>query len=133
MVRAIGLEDFAKRVGKKDSGFLDDHLISNWAKGYVYVASSVAKTSSGKLIVGYPSNFYMPKNPLRRDEAAMVVQRLVDKETNRKLYVSGQMVPGATVTINGRNVQAADDGQFSFVIEQNNADPMSVAVIDRRR
>ncbi len=133
VVRAIGLEDFAKRVGKKDSGFLDDHLISNWAKGYVYVASSVAKTSSGKLIVGYPSNFYMPKNPLRRDEAAMVVQRLVDKETNRKLYVSGQMVPGATVTINGRNVQAADDGQFSFVIEQNNADPMSVAVIDRRR
>jgi hypothetical protein len=30
-------------------------------------------------------------------------------------------------------VQAADDGQFSFVLEQNNADPMSVAVIDRRR
>jgi hypothetical protein len=133
VVRAIGLEDLAKRVGNKDAGFLDDHLISNWAKGYVYVASSVAKTSSGKLIVGYPSNFYMPKKPLRRDEAAMVVQRLVDKETNRKLYVSGQMVPGATVTINGRNVQAADDGQFSFVLEQNNADPMSVAVIDRRR
>jgi hypothetical protein len=133
VVRAIGLEDLAKRVGKKDSGFLDDHLISNWAKGYVYVASSVAKTSSGKLIVGYPSNFYMPKNLLRRDEAAMVVQRLVDKETNRKLYVSGQMVPGASVTINQHAVQAADDGSFSFVLEQNNADPMSVAVIDRRR
>lgn len=133
VVRAIGLEDLAKRVGNKDSGFLDDHLISSWAKGYVYVASSVAKTNSGKLIVGYPSNFYMPKNPLRRDEAAMVVQRLVDKETNRKLYVSGQMVPGATVTINQHTVQAADDGSFSFVLEQNNTDPTSVAVIDRRR
>lgn len=133
VVRAIGLEDMAKRVGRKDAGFLDDHMIANWAKGYVYVASAVAKTSSGKLILGYPSNQYMPKNPLRRDEAAMVVQRLVDKETNRKLYVSGQMVPGATVTINSRSVQAADDGSFSFVLEQNNLDPMSVAVIDRRR
>lgn len=133
IVRAIGLEDLAKRVGKKDSGFLDDHLISNWAKGYVYVASAVAKTSTGQLIVGYPSNEYLPLKPMRRDEAALIVQRLVDKETNRKLYVSGQMVPGAVVTINQRSVKAADDGSFSFVIEQNSSEPTSVAVIDRRR
>ena len=133
IVRAIGLEDMAKRVGPKDSGFLDDHLISKWAKGYVYVASAIAKTSTGQLILGYPSNEYRPLHPLLRSDAAMVVQRLVDKETNRKLYVSGQMVPGTVVNINSRPVKAADDGSFNFVIEQNSAGLTSVAVIDRRR
>ena len=133
IVRAIGLEDMAKRVGQKDSGFLDDHLISKWAKGYVYVASAVAKTSSGQLIVGYPSNEYQPLKSMRRNEAALIVQRLVDKETNRKLYVSGQMVPGTVLSINQRVVKANDDGSFSFFIEQNSAALTSVAVIDRRR
>jgi len=133
IVRAIGLEDLTKRYANKDSGFLDDHQVSGWAKPYVYIASAVAKTSSGDLIVGSPNNMYNPMRSLRRDEAALVVQRLVDKETNRKLYVSGQMVPGTIVSINSKNVQAADDGTFSLVIEQNTSAATNVAVIDRRR
>ena len=133
VVRAIGLEDVAKRYLKKDSGFLDEDSISDWAKGYVYVAANVAKTSSGPVINGTPNNLFNPLRPIRRDAAALVVQRLVDKETNRKLYGSGQMVPGTTVTINGRNVQPADNGMFSLVIEQNTFAETSVAVIDRRR
>jgi hypothetical protein len=133
VVRAIGLEDIAKRAKGKEAGFLDDHMIPDWGTGYVYVASTIAKTSSGRLIVGNPSNMFLPLNPMRRDAAALVVQRMVDKETNRKIYVSGQLVPGASVTINSHNVQPTPDGQFSFVIEQNSTEPTSVAVIDRRR
>jgi hypothetical protein len=132
VVRAIGLEDLAKNAHGKDAGFLDDHLIPDWATGYVYVASTIAKTSSGKLIVGYPSNMYMPLNPMRRDEAALVIQRLVDKETNRTVRVSGQLVPGAQVTINEQKVVAADDGSFSFTLEQNNTEPTTITAIDRR-
>jgi hypothetical protein len=133
VVRAIGLEDVAKRAKGKEAGFLDDHMIPDWGTGYVYTASTIAKTNSGHLIVGNPSNMFLPLNPMRRDAAALVVQRMVDKETNRKIYVSGQLVPGAVVTINSHNVQPEADGQFSFVIEQNSTEPTSVAVIDRRR
>jgi hypothetical protein len=132
VVRAIGLGDLARRSMDKSPGFLDEHNIPAWSQGYVYVASTIAKSSSGKLIVGYPSNFYMPMKPLRRDEAAIITQRLIDKETNRRIAVSGQMVPGATVTINGRTVEADDQGRFSFVIEQNTTQPTTVAVTDAR-
>jgi hypothetical protein len=133
VVRAIGLEDVAKRAKGKEAGFLDDHMIPDWGTGYVYTASTIAKTNSGHLIVGNPSNMFLPLSPMRRDAAALIVQRMVDKETNRKIYVSGQLVPGAAVTINSHNVQPEPDGQFSFVIEQNSTEPTSVAVIDRRR
>jgi hypothetical protein len=133
VVRAIGLEDLAKRAKGKEAGFLDDHMIPDWATGYVYVASTIAKTNTGKLIVGYPSNMFLPLNPMRRDAAALVVQRMVDKETNRKISVSGMLIPGTSVTINGKRVEANDDGSFLFTLEQNTADPTSVAVIDRRR
>ncbi|MDF2439289.1 MAG: hypothetical protein JWN98_273 [Abditibacteriota bacterium] len=131
VVRALGLEDLAKRAGNKDVGFLDYQDIPNWAIGYVNVASTVAKTQGGRLIMGYPSNLFMPNKNLRRDEAALIVQRLIDKETNRRVSVSGQLAPGAIVTINNRTVEAQDDGQFSFVIEQN-SDPVTVAVLDAR-
>lgn len=131
VVRALGLEDLARRQAGKDVGFLDYQDIPRWSVGYVNVASTVAKAAGGKLIVGYPSNFFLPNKSLRRDEAALIVQRLIDKDSNRRVTVSGSLVPGAVVTINNRTIEATDDGQFSFVIEQN-ADPVTVAVIDQR-
>lgn len=129
VVRALGLEDVARRANVQDVGFLDEQNIPAWAKAYVYVATTVARTRTGKLMIGYPSNFYLPMKALRRDEAALIVQRLIDKETNRRIAVSGAMVPGATVSINGRTVEADDSGKFSFVIDQNTAQPTTVAVI----
>jgi hypothetical protein len=133
VVRALGLEDLAKRSTQQDIGFLDENRIPNWGKGYVFVASSLARTAGGKLIVGYPSNFFLPLKPLRRDEAALIVQRLIDKETNRRVTISGMMVPGALVQINGKNVEAKDDGSFEFTIVQNTAEPTSVAVLGPNR
>ncbi|HEX8833935.1 MAG TPA: S-layer homology domain-containing protein [Abditibacteriaceae bacterium] len=132
VVRALGLEDMARQMMNQSVGFLDYQNIPKWASGYVNVASTVAKTQTGKLIVGYPSNFFLPMKSLRRDEAALIVQRLIDKETNRRVAVSGQLAPGASVTINSRTVEANDQGEFSFVIEQNTAEPTTVAVIGGR-
>lgn len=129
VVRALGLEDMAKSRMKENVGFLDAQNIPAWANGYVNVATTVAKTQAGRLIVGYPSNFFLPTKELRRDEAALIVQRLIDKETNRRVTVSGQLAPGAVVTINSRTVEANDSGQFSFVLEQNTAEPTTVAVL----
>ncbi|HEX8551236.1 MAG TPA: S-layer homology domain-containing protein [Abditibacteriaceae bacterium] len=133
VVRALGLEDLARQMQNQSVGFLDYQNIPKWANGYVNVASTVAKTRTGKVIVGYPSNFFLPLNPLRRDEAALTVQRLIDKETTRRVAVSGQLAPGASVTINGQNVESNDDGEFSFVIEQNTAEPTSIAVLGNLR
>ena len=69
---------------------------------------------------------------LRRDEAALIVQRLIDKDANRRITVSGSMVPGAVVTINNRTIEAADDGAFSFEIVQDSSNPITFAVIDTR-
>ena len=131
VVRALGLEDLAKSAMNQDVGFLDYQDIPNWAVGYVNVASTVAKSAGGRLIVGYPSNFFLPNKSLRRDEAALIVQRLIDKDANRRVPVSGAMVPGAVVTINNRTVEATDNGQFQFVIEQG-SEPTSISVVDRR-
>lgn len=131
VVRALGLEDLAKSAAGQDVGFLDYQDIPNWATGYVNVASTVAKSAGGRLIVGYPSNFFLPNKSLRRDEAALIVQRLIDKDANRRVPVSGAMVPGAVVTINNRTVEASDNGQFQFVIEQS-GEPTSISVVDRR-
>ncbi len=128
VVRALGLEDLARQMQNQSVNFLDEQNIPAWAKGYVNVAATVAKTAGGKLIVGYPSNFYLPLKPLRRDEAALIVQRLIDKETNRRVAVSGAMVPGATITINGRSVEGDDSGRFQFVIEQNTTEPSVISV-----
>ncbi len=130
VVRALGLEDLAKEWNNKDVGFLDGQSIPFWAKGYANVASTVAKTANGKSMMrGLPSGTFEPERNLRRDEAALVVQRLIDRETTRRISVSGAMVPGATVTINSRSVQADDQGQFAFSIDSSNAVPTTVAVI----
>lgn len=133
VVRALGLEDLAKEWANKDVGFLDYQNIEKWARGYVNVASTVAKTGTGKPIMrGKPTNLFEPNRNLRRDEAALIVQRLIDRESNRRVNVSGAIVPGATVTINSKAVEADDNGLFAFSVETNSAAPVTVAVIDTR-
>lgn len=133
VVRALGLEDLAKEWNNKDVGFLDYQDIPFWARGYANVASTVAKTATGKAMVrGTPGNEFEPDRDLSRGEAALVVQRLIDRETTRRITVSGAMVPGTTVTINSRSVQADDQGQFAFSIDTSNSVPTTVAVLDTR-
>ncbi|PQV62891.1 conserved repeat domain-containing protein [Abditibacterium utsteinense] len=133
VVRALGLEDLAKEWSNKDVGFLDYQNTPKWGRGYQNVATTVAKTAAARpMMKGTPSNFYEPLRDLRRDEAALIVQRLIDRETTRRITVSGAMVPGATVTINSRSVEADDQGQFAFSIDSSNAVPTTVAVIDAR-
>jgi len=133
VVRALGLEDLAKEWNNKDVGYFDYKDTPKWARGYQNVASTVAKTAQGRPIVkGNHSNLFEPLRDLRRDEAALIVQRLIDRETTRRITVSGAMVPGATVTINSRSVEADDQGQFAFSIDTSNAVPTTVAVIDAR-
>lgn len=133
VVRALGLEDAARQQMDKSVGFLDYQNIPKWANGYVNVASTVAKTKTGKVIVGYPSNFFLPLSPLRRDEAALTVQRLIDKETSRRVAVTGQLSPGATLQINGESVEANDEGQFTLYIDQNTAEPTTLTVLGNTR
>lgn len=133
VVRALGLEDLARQMQNTDVGFLDYQNIPDWGRKYVAVASTIAKTSAGKTMVrGNPNNFFYPDKDLRRDEAAVLVQRLIDRETNRSISIRGAMVPGTTVTINSRTVQADAQGQFQFSIEANTGQPTTVAVIDTR-
>jgi uncharacterized repeat protein (TIGR01451 family) len=133
VVRALGLEDLAKEWNDKEVGFLDYQNIPQWGKKYVNVATVVAKTNSGKSVMrGKPNNFFEPEKELRRDEAALIVQRLIDRETTRRITVSGAMVPGATVTINSRAVEANAQGQFAFSFDSNTSVPTTVAVIDAR-
>jgi uncharacterized repeat protein (TIGR01451 family) len=133
VVRALGLEDLAKEWNNKNVPFLDYQDIQPWGRGYVTVASTIAKTASGRPIMrGKPSNFFLPEQNLRRDEAALIVQRLIDRDTTRRITVSGAMVPGTTVTINSRAVQADDQGQFAFSIDTSTSQPTTVAVLDTR-
>lgn len=133
VVRALGMEDVARSLKSQDAGFLDYHDIPDWAVGYVNAAATMAKTANGKLIVGYPSNFFLPLRALRRDEAALIVQRLIDKATDRTIRITGQLAPGATVSIDGVNVQPADDGRFEIEVKQNSAQPTTVAVTSQQR
>lgn len=124
-VRAMGMEDLARRSMNTSVGFLDYQDVPTWATGYVTVAATSAKTAGNKPIaVGYPSNFFMPNKSLRRDEAALLVQRLIDREMNRRITISGAMQPNATVTINGKTVEADENGQFAFAIEQTPEQPV---------
>ncbi len=129
-MRALGLEDLARSLATKDVGFLDYQDIPVWAVGHVNAA--VMTQVGGHIIKGYPSNFFLPMKALNRAEAAMIVQRLIDKDANKRITVSGAMVPGAVVTINNRTVEAADDGAFQFVIDQDNTNPITVAVTDTK-
>jgi len=132
IIRAIGLEDLARRAQNRDAGFLDYQNIPAWASGYVYVASTIAKTQGNKtMIEGTPSNMFEPNRALRREDAARIVQRLIDRDTKRVVSISGQMEPGTTVTIGGNRIQAADDGSFSVDLEQS-PEPVTMTFLDLR-
>jgi hypothetical protein len=133
VVRALGLEDTAKQWANKDVGFSDYENIPNWGRGYVNVASTIAKTAAGRpMIRGTAENRFEPDSELRRDQAALVVQRLIDRETTRRVSVSGAIVPGALVSINSRNIEADEQGKFSFSFDLNTSTPTTVAVVDTR-
>jgi len=133
VVRALGLEDTAKQWANKDVGFSDYDNIPSWGRGYVNVASTIAKTAAGRPIIrGTAENRFEPDLELRRDQAALVVQRLIDRETTRRVSVSGAIVPGALVSINSKNIEADDQGKFSFSFDLNTSTPTTVAVVDTR-
>lgn len=80
---------------------------------------------------GIPGNLFLPMKNLRRDEAALLVHRMIDNNRVQKITISGAVEAGATVTINNQTVVPNPDGQFSLVIVPDNA-PASMAVIDKR-
>ncbi len=133
VVRALGLSDVAKQWADKDVGFLDYTQIPAWARGSVNVATTIAKTGNGRPIMrGTPGNTFEPNAELRRDQAALIVQRLIDRETTRRITVSGSIVPGAIVSINSRQISANGNGDFSFGIDVTTSAPTTVAVVDTR-
>ena len=81
---------------------------------------------------GTEGNKFDPNSALRRDQAALVVQRIIDRETTRSITVSGAITPGAVVTINSKPVQADAQGRFGFSFDLNTAVPTTVAVVDAR-
>ena len=134
LVRALGLESLAKEWADKNTGFLDFETIPNYARGAVNVASTVARTSNGRPIMrGTTGNEYQPQKDLRRDQAAVVVQRLIDRETTRRVTVSGAIVPGAIVSINSRPVEADAKGAFNFAFDLNTSVATTILVLDNRQ
>ena len=133
VVRALGLSDVARRWSDKDVGFLDYAQIPKWARGDVNVATTLAKTATGRTMLrGTTQNTFEPNAQLRRDQAALIVQRLIDRETTRRVTVSGSIVPGAVVSINSRPISADGNGTFSFDLDQTTSAPTTVAVVDTR-
>ena len=133
VVRALGLSDVAREWQDKNVGFQDYEKIPAWARGDVNVATMLAKTSSGQPILrGTAQNTFEPGQDLRRDQAALVVQRLIDRETTRRVSVSGALAQGALVTINSKPVQADGQGRFAFSFDLNTALPTTIFVADGR-
>lgn len=77
VVRALGLSDVAREWADKNVGFEDYEQIPAWGRGTA-------------------QNTFEPNQDLRRDQAALVVQRLIDRETTRRVSVSGAITPGAS-------------------------------------
>ena len=133
VVRALGLSEAAKEWSDKNVGFEDYEKIPAWANGPVAAVTMLTKTSTGQPIMqGTKDNKFDPNSALRRDQAALVVQRIIDRETTRTITVSGAITPGAVVTINSKPVQADGQGRFGFSFDLNTAVPTTVAVVDAR-
>ena len=130
IVRAMGLEDAALKSKNQDSTFLDYQNIPGWAVPYVNIATQLRTTNGKTLVRGIPGNLFMPGKNLRRDEAAMLVHRMIDNGRLQQIHISGSVESGATVTINNQTVVPNPDGQFSLVIQPETT-PASVAVIDK--
>ena len=133
VVRALGLNEAAKEWADKNVGFEDYEKIPQWANGVVNATTMLTKTSTGQPIMrGTKDNKFDPNSALRRDQAALVVQRIIDRETTRSITVSGAITPGAVVTINSKPVEADAQGRFGFTFDLNTAVPTTVAVVDAR-
>ena len=133
VVRALGLTDAAKEWSDKNVGFEDYEQIPTWANGVVNATTMLTKTSAGQPIMrGTTGNKFEPNIALRRDQAALVVQRIIDRETTRSITVSGAITPGAVVSINSKPVQADAQGRFGFAFDLNTSVPTTVAVVDAR-
>jgi len=133
VVRALGLSDVASKWADKDVGFADYAQIPAWARGDVNAATTVVKTASGNPIMrGTVDNRFLPLENLTRAQAALIVSRLIDRETTRRLTISGAIVPGAVVSINSRPVSADGNGQFSFSLDLLTSTPTTLSVIDTR-
>lgn len=133
VVRALGLTEAAKEWADKNVGFADYEKIPRWANGQVNAVTMLTKTSTGQPIMrGTKENTFEPNAALRRDQAALVVQRIIDRETTRTITVSGAITPGAIVSINSKPVQADGQGRFGFSFDLNTAVPTTVAVVDAR-
>ncbi len=133
VVRALGLAGAAKEWADKNVGFADYDKIPDWGKGVVNATTMLTKTSNGQPIMrGTKENNFEPNVALRRDQAALVVQRIIDRETTRSVSVSGAITPGAIVSINSKPVEADDQGRFGFSFDLNTSLPTTVAVVDTR-
>ncbi len=133
VVRALGLSDVAREWADKNVGFGDYAQIPVWGRGDVNVATMLAKTSAGQPILrGTSDNNFEPNRDLRRDQAALVVQRLIDRETTRRISVSGAVTPGAVVSINSKPIEADGQGRFAFTFDLNTALPTTIFVADNR-
>lgn len=133
VVRALGLTEAAKEWADKNVGFEDYEEIPNWANGPVAAVTMLTKTSTGQPIMrGTKDNKFDPNSALRRDQAALVVQRIIDRETTRSITVSGAITPGAVVSINSKPIEADGQGRFGFSFDLNTAVPTTVAVVDAR-
>jgi len=131
VVRALGLSDVAAKWADKDVGFADYAQIPAWARGDVNAATTVVKTASGNPIMrGTVDNRFLPLENLTRAQAALIVSRLIDRETTRRLTISGAIVPGAVVSINSRPISADSNGQFSFSLDLLTSTPTTLSVID---
>ena len=133
VVRALGLSDAAKEWADKNVGFEDYDKIPAWGNGPINAVTMLTKTNIGQPIMrGTKGNKFDPNSALRRDQAALVVQRIIDRETTRSITVSGAITPGAVVTINSKPIQADGQGRFGFSFDLNTAVPTTVAVVDAR-
>lgn len=71
LVRALGMEGRAPSPGFK-THYVDDYKISAWAKDSVYVATELG------LVKGNEQNYFNPKQPLTRAQAALLTSRFLD-------------------------------------------------------
>lgn len=112
VVRAAGLSAEAEAHMNAQLGFDDAASVPKWAVGYVAVATTNGATAEGRLLVGYADNRFLPNQNLTRAEAALILERLLDRGRAVDVTASGVIARGHTVTINGRPVTSGDNGRF---------------------
>ena len=113
VVRAAGLEAEAQRRMNESLALADATAVPRWAIGYVAVATAEAGGGEGGVfLVGYSENKFLPDQTLTRGEAALVLERFVDRSSPQALPASGRIARGHQVTINGTPVSANESGRF---------------------